>query len=369
MATVPAARRMLLSDRRRALLGVLGVAVALVLALALDGIFIGSTRQVSRYIDTSPADVFVSQEGVRTMHMSVSVLPESLVGQIQSLPGVAWAEPILFTSEALQADTGRRPTYVFGYRPGGPSGPGLLVAGTEPGPGEMVADEAAAAALGIEIGDRAEVMGRTWTVSGLSSGLTSIINTAVFVRYDDLASVMGRATTASYVLVGSDGDANAVAEQIRAAVPGVEVLTRPSFSAEERALVAQMSTDLMGIMSIAAFLVGLAVIGLVLYATVLARLRELGVMKALGLNRARITRLVLTQAAWTVGSAVLVAVAITALIAAVISAVTPDIDLAITPSSVLRTAAAAVVVGVAGALVPVRRVLRIDPASVFRRPT
>ena len=53
---VPTARRMLLTDRRRAVLGMLGVAVALVMAMTLDGIFVGSTRQVSRYIDTSPAD-------------------------------------------------------------------------------------------------------------------------------------------------------------------------------------------------------------------------------------------------------------------------------------------------------------------------
>ncbi len=122
-------------------------------------------------------------------------------------------------------------------------------------------------------------------------------------------------------------------------------------------------------MSIAAFLVGLAVIGLVLYATVLAKLRDLGVMKALGLNRFGVIRLVLTQAAWTVTAAVIAAVAITAGIAVVVGAVTPDIDLAIAPGSVLRTSVAAVIVGLVGAFVPLQRVLRIDPATVFRRPT
>ncbi len=366
---MPTARRMLLTDRRRAVLGILGVAVALVMALALDGIFVGSTRQVSRYIDTSPADVFVSQEGVRTMHMSVSVLPVELADRIESVAGVEWAEPILFTSEALQGATGRRPTYVFGYQPGGRGGPQPLISGSEPLPGELVADAAAASALGIEIGDEVEVMGRNWTVSGLTAGMTSIINTAVYVRYDDLATVMGRSATASYILVGTDGDTDGVAAKIRDEISGAEVLTRPRFSAEERALVREMSTDLMSIMSIAAFLVGLAVIGLVLYATVLAKLRDLGVMKALGLSRFGVIRLVLTQAAWTVTAAVIAAVAITAGIAVVVGAVTPDIDLAIAPGSVLRTSVAAVIVGLVGAFVPLQRVLRIDPATVFRRPT
>ena len=369
MKLVPTARRMLLTDRRRAVLGMLGVAVALVMAMTLDGIFVGSTRQVSRYIDTSPADVFVSQQGVRTMHMSVSVLPADLADRIANIQGVDWAEPILFTSEALQGEAGRRPTYVFGYRPDGPGGPQLLIEGSEPGPGELVADDAAAAALGIHVGGEVEVMGRTWIVSGLTTGMTSIINTAVYVRYDDLASVMGRDATASYILVGTNRDSAGVAAQIRDDISGVEVLTRPRFSAEERALVREMSTDLMSIMSVAAFLVGLAVIGLVLYATVLAKLRELGIMKALGLSRYAVTRLVLTQAAWTVTAAVIAAVAITAAIAAVVGAVTPDIDVAIAPGSILRTAVAAAVVAVVGALVPLRKVLSIDPATVFRRPT
>ncbi len=116
---VPVARRMLFTDRRRALLGVAGVAVALVMALTLDGIFAGTTRQVSRYIDTSPADVFVSQEGVRTIHMAISVVPVAVTDQIRELPGVPWAEPILFSSDALRVPAGRRPSYVIGYPRGG----------------------------------------------------------------------------------------------------------------------------------------------------------------------------------------------------------------------------------------------------------
>jgi len=369
VTVVPTARRMLFTDGRRALLGILGVAVALVMALALDGIFLGSTRQVSRYIDTSPADLFVSQQGVRTMHMSMSVLPADIADQIRSLPGVEWAEPILVTSEALQAVAGRRPSYVFGYQPGGNGGPQILVEGTEPGPGELVADDATARALGFGVGDQVEVLGRQWLVSGLTTGMTSIVNTSVYLRYDDLAAILRREGTASYILVGTNADTASVAQQVRNTVAGVEVLTRPGFSAEERALVRDMSVELMNIMSVASFLVGLAVIGLVLYATVLAKLRELGIMKALGLDRSGVTRLVLTQAAWTVAAAVIVAVAITALIAAVVGKVTPDIDLAIDPRSVLRTAGTALVVGVMGALVPLRRVWSIDPATVFRRPT
>jgi len=364
---VPVARRMLFASRRRALLGVLGVAVALVMALALDGVFAGATRQVSRYIDSSPADVIVSEQGVRTIHMSVSVLAGSVVETVAELPSVAWAEPILFTSDSVESVSGgRRPSYVFGYQPEGRGGPGTIVAGDEPGPGELVLDESAADALDVRLGDEISTLGQTWRLSGLTTGMTSIVNTTAYVRYEDLAGLLGREGTASYVLVGSEGDPELAAAAIEQTT-GHTAQTRARFSAEERAIVREMSTDLMLIMSVASFVVALAVIGLTLYASVLSRLRDIGVMKALGSDRARITRLVVVQAAWTTISALVLAVALTYLIGAVIAALAPDLDLVIESASVTRIGTAALVIGLISAIAPLFRVWKVDPASVFRR--
>ena len=364
---VPVARRMLFANRRRALLGVLGVAVALVMALTLDGIFAGSTRQVSRYIDSSPADVIVSEEGVRTIHMSVSVLAGSMVETIADLPGVAWAEPILFASDSVESASGaRRPSYVFGYQPGGRGGPASLVAGAEPGPGELVLDESAASELDVRVGGEVQTLGQTWRVSGLTTGMTSIVNTTAYVQYEGLAELLGRQGTASYVLVGSAGDPDRVVGEIAQAT-GQTAQTRARFSAEERAIVREMSTDLMLIMSAAAFAVALAVIGLTLYASVLSRLRDIGVMKALGSGRARTTRLVLVQAVWTTVIALALAVALTYVIGAIVAAAAPDIDLVVEALSVVRIGITAVVISLVGAIAPLFRVWRVDPASVFRR--
>lgn len=364
---VPVARRMLFANRRRTLLGVLGVAVALVMALALDGIFAGATRQVSRYVDSSPADVIVSEQGVRTIHMSVSVLDGSVVETIADVPGVAWAEPILFAGDSVESASGsRRPSYVFGYQPGGRGGPASLIAGAEPGPGELVLDESAAVELGVAVGDQVSTLGATWLVSGLTTGMTSIVNTTAYVRYDDLADLLGRQGTASYVLVGSEGDPDLVATEIGQAT-GQTAQSRALFSAEERAIVREMSTDLMLIMSVAAFVVALAVIGLTLYASVLSRLRDIGVMKALGSGRGRITKLVLAQAAWTTFMALALAVALTYLIGAVVAELAPDIDVVVEANSVMRIGITAVVISLVGAIAPLFRVWRVDPASVFRR--
>jgi putative ABC transport system permease protein len=75
MGRVSLARKNLFHDRRRAALAILGVSASLVLVLVLNGIFAGAMHQVNAYMRNSPADVFVAQQDVRTMHMTQSVLP------------------------------------------------------------------------------------------------------------------------------------------------------------------------------------------------------------------------------------------------------------------------------------------------------
>jgi putative ABC transport system permease protein len=122
-------------------------------------------------------------------------------------------------------------------------------------------------------------------------------------------------------------------------------------------------------MTAAAFIIGLAVVGLTLYAATLARLREIGVMKALGAGPLRMARDVAAQAGWTVSLALLAAVPLAVALGWAIEVATGNVAIAVQAPSVLRTAAGAAMVGALGAAAPLTKVLRVDPASVFRRAT
>lgn len=366
MNRVPVGRRNLFSERRRAILGILGVSVALLLMLALDGIVDGAMQQVTRYIETSPADVFVAQQGVSNMHMSSSSVPLTVVGRIRALPGVDWADPVLFESDTLVASDVRLVSYVIGFQSGKPGGPLSLVSGRDPGPGEIVLDERGAGSLGVGVGSRVQVLGRSWTVSGLTSGLTNITNTVSFVRFEDFAAARDAYPVASYVLVGTHASPTGVAGEIRDAT-GLSAFSRSEFATDERRLVSDMTAQLMQIMTLAAFLIGLSVIGLMLYSATLARLREVGVMKALGASRHRLAGIVLMQATWTIGVALVLAVGLALVLRLVLAISSSNVALALEPGSVMKTAIGGAVLGGLGAIAPLAKVFRVDPATVFRR--
>jgi putative ABC transport system permease protein len=362
---VPIGRRSLFADRRRAVLGVAGVATALVLVLALSGIFAGAMADVTRYIDSADADVVVAQPGVRTMHMTASSLPLDLSDTVGSIAGVDGVSPILFASDAVASRAGRQLAYVVGYVEGDAGGPAGLVEGAAPEDGEIVVDAATAARLGVDVGDGVTVLGSPWTVSGIADDMTSIVNSVAFVRFADFATVTGAVDAASYLLVRTDRPVD-VAERIEAA-SGLSATTRERFIDEERAAVRDMSVDLLAVMSVVAFVIALVVIALLLYAITLSRLRDIGVMKALGAGIARIGGTVVAQAVWIVAASLATAVIAVAAIGAALGAADLGIPLVVEASSVFRVGIGALVAGLLAALLPLVRVTALDPASVFRR--
>jgi putative ABC transport system permease protein len=364
---VPVGRRLLFAERRRAALTVLGVAAALLLVLVLDGIFAGAIDRVTSYIRSSPASVFVSQSGVRTMHMSASTLRPETVAAVASVDGVAWAAPLGFTSGSVSGPGGRELTYVIGYDTGtGHGGPAELVHGRAPRQGEVVLDEQAADELGLALGGKATVLGASLRVVGLSSGGTSITNTTAFVSRAEFARIQG--DQFAYILVGNDDRVApaAVAERIRAAVPSVTVQTREEFATSEAKVVTDMSADLLRLMSSIGLLIALAVIALGLMTATLNRLRDFAVLKALGSRTSRLLGAVAVQVIWTVGLAAVVAALLAQLLAWVLPLVAPAVQITVTPTAVTQTTLGALAVGMVAALWPLRRIAAIDAATAFR---
>ena len=335
----------------------------------LQGIFDGAMQQVTAYLRSSPADVIVSQKDVRTMHMSVSALDPNVVADVRPVDGVAWAEGIRYTTTFLVGGDGNQQlSYVIGYDTAtGRGGPRHLSAGHAPNSGEIVVEQIAADRLGLHLGDTVTVFGSPFRVSGLFHGGTTITNSIAFIGTDDFAA--NRGPSIAYVLVGAEPGVTATAlqQRVAAALPGQTVQTRDQFAHEEAALVRDMSADLMQIMSTIGLLIALAVIALTLFTLTLAKLREHAIVKALGGRTRRLALVIFTQAAWSVGLAVVTATIVAIVLGALVERANPAIAIVIAPHSVERVAIAAFIVGAVGAIIPLRRVAAVDPASAFRR--
>src|SRR5690606_707499 len=205
-----------------------------------------------------------------------------------------------------------------------------------PGPGEVLVDDTAAKELGIEVGDTVSILGSPvpMLVSGLSTDGTNIVNTTVYVRTEDFAALRGDSVAS--VLAGAQPrvSPDTLAQRIAEALPDTTAQTRAEFARQEANVVRDMAADVMKIVTVIGFVIALAVTGLTLFTATLAKLREYGILKALGAGTPRLALTVAAQAAWSVTLALALAVAASMLLGAAIGAATPNVEVAIQAASV-----------------------------------
>ncbi|MBI3739511.1 MAG: ABC transporter permease [Chloroflexi bacterium] len=362
--------RNLFQNKARLIISVGGVALALLLILSLDAVFTGVERQITAYIEYSGADVWVSQADVFNMHMASSTLPDSVARKVKYLPGVASVTPILYLTNNVVAGDERNLAYIIGLPEGAEfGGPWKISSGRSlPGKDEAIIDRNVAEKSGIALGDKVEILGKEFKVIGLSEGTSSLVNSVAFISADDFEELRGSYNTVSFLLVKvEDGESpELVAARIQAQVTDVTAQTRDKFAAQERKVVKDMSTDVITIMNLIGFLIGLAVMALTVYTSTLSRRREYGMLKALGARNRDLYLTVLAQAILSVTLGFLFGLTITLLLSLVIPLFGSNLSLEVSRISLLKVGSVSLVIAAISAMLPIRQIAGLDPAMVFR---
>ena len=370
LAMLRLAFRNLFQNKVRLIISVGGVALALLLILSLDAIFTGVEQRITVYIDNSGADIFVAQSGVRNMHMASSSMPDSVKRRVKAVSGVASVTPILYLSNNVVVGDERSLAYIIGLPEEAEfGGPWKVSFGRRlPGEGEAIIDRSVAEKSGVSLGDEVEILGEELEVVGLSEETSSLVNSVAFISMNDFEDLRGSYDTFSFLLVKvRDGEsAEAVAARIQAQVSDVTVQTRNGFASQERQVVKDMSTDVITIMNLIGFLIGLAVMALTVYTATLARRAEFGMLKALGARNGHLYRAVLAQAVLSVGFGFGISLAITILLAAIVPRLGVSMIMRISMLSLLKVGSLSLVIAGIAAQLPIRQIAGLDPAKVFR---
>jgi putative ABC transport system permease protein len=127
-----------------------------------------------------------------------------------------------------------------------------------------------------------------------------------------------------------------------------------------------MSTDVITIMNLIGFLIGLAVMALTVYTSTLSRRREYGLLKALGARNADLYRTVLAQAILSVILGFLFGLILTLMLTIVIPIFGSNLVLEVSRISLLKVGSVSLLIAAISAMIPIRQIARLDPAMVFR---
>jgi putative ABC transport system permease protein len=373
--TLTLAIRNLIHDRVRLVVTLTGVAFAVVLITTELGLFLGFAATTSALIDRSQADIWIVPKGTRNVDQTPP-MSERRRYQALSTAGVASAE--LFVTEFVRwqkPDGGVETVLVVGFEPDGTlAGPWNVVAGNVADlkrPGTIFVDELYADKLAVSaLGQIIEVHGKRARVIGLTSGIRSFTQSPyVFASLKssrDYAQMRSDQTKHVLVKLVRGANVEMVKADLAARLQGVDVYTKDEFSARTRFY--WMFTTGAGlallVASFVGLIVGFVVVAQTLYATTVDHIREFGTLRAIGAGRRYINGVVVKQALMSAIAGYTIGMALFLFARYVAGSAAPEIALPWLLALLIAMLTVAMCVG--AALVCIRKVMKLDPAMVFK---
>ncbi len=372
----------LIYEWRRYLAAIIALACAGLLILALVGLFAGIVKGATATIERSRADIMI-----------LAPKAESLVNSSNGLP--VRIKPLIYLNpEVVEVGTleGNGGQWVNSPKPGQKqitSFVGINVVDTRAGavtlptdypeairlaltePGAVVVDQSALPRLGVKVGDRASLNGRTVYLRGVLTGYPNINNVDVVMSRDTLRRLgMGASGPRSgplMVRIKDSRRADVVRDQLNAvANKTYRAWTRDELAKanENTIMKEQIIGILLGFCVVLGGAIGILITSMTLRGAILASIKEFASLRARGVSMGSLRVIVLEMSLW-VGVA---GVAMTALLTTLVALLAGAAGLAMVfrPPVVIEVAVMLMVVAALSGLISLGVLKRSQPADLLR---
>ncbi|HEY9669581.1 MAG TPA: FtsX-like permease family protein [Coleofasciculaceae cyanobacterium] len=394
------ARKNLFEDLPRFLVAQAGIMFAVSLVTIQTGLQAGFARSSSLLIDRSRADVWVTSKNMEHLGLTLPV-PYKRVTEASEVEGVERAEGAIIQGGVWhqeQTDQISSITIVGAPPEGLLFSPDSLIQGRFSDlkePYTFITDKTNLESLNIkQIGELGKIDSIRSNLVGLTQGTQSIVfgnivftslesanafvNTGVtdrrLVRDDNSTPTPAPRAIAStdpitFVLIKAEPGENldALKKRLEDALPNTRAYTR-----EEMARMTQLYWQersgigfILGLGAVVGVIVGVVVVGQILYASVSDRIKEFGTLKAMGASDLFIYNAIVEQGLWMAILGYLPGMALCLGVAAW-TAQTQGIAILITPASAIAVLGITVIMCVGSAIFAIQKVTRVDPAIVFK---
>ncbi|HYK38882.1 MAG TPA: ABC transporter permease [Candidatus Eremiobacteraceae bacterium] len=342
--------RNLLHRPIRTFIGVLAVAVEVALVVLIVGLTSGILHETAKRVEGVGADIMLrpSSAGV-IMGMSNAPMPVKIKERLVQMQYVQAVAPVLVQ---FNSTGGVELVYGIDKSFDEVSGGFVYLQGHAiENPDDMLMDELAVQSKHAKVGQKFRLFNHDWNVVGIvEHGKGS----RIFVPLATLQDLSGATEKASlfYIKCTRPEHTEDVIAQIKAILPNYTLTAIKDY-------VSMMTTTNIPGLNVfvdamigLAVCIGLLVIFLTMYTTVIERTRDIGVLKSLGANSPFIVRAVLYESAALCLGGIFAGVGLSYAVRAGFLKAFPTLAILITPEWILRAAAIALIGAVLGASYP-----------------
>src|SRR5580700_4623666 len=322
--------RNLLHRPLRTFIGVMAVAVEVALVVLIVGLTSGLLTETAKRIQGIGADVMLQPPAASIfLGFSGSPMPIKIGDKLAELKYVQSVAPAL-----LQFNSSGGVEVIYGIDPESfraISGGFVFIHGHDmQGPDDLLVDDWAAKAKNLKVGDTYTLLNHDWHVVGI---VEHGKGARLFVPISTLQDLVGARDKASIFLVKCTRPEHTedVIEEIEQLLPNHPVRPLKDFlSLMTSANVPGLQTFINAMVALA-IAIGLLVIFLTMYTTVLERTRDIGVLKSLGASKLLIVRALLTETVLLCFLGIAAGIGLSYLVRAGFLAVFPTLSVLITP--------------------------------------
>ena len=362
-------RKNLFAEKTRLLISVGGVAFSVLLIVVLFGLYQGLNDMLVAYVNSVDADIWVAQSGSTDMFHGISLIPKDVEGQLKELPEVKSVDALVGRQVAFSLAGKEAHTFLMGYdtsrNVGGPIS--IDEGASTPQRGQIIIDRVFARSKGLNIGDRVQILGRDIEVAGISERGNVMVYQYSFVPQTDARELLKMDGYDNYLLVklNNPADRAAVVSAIDQ-VPGVHALDKQAFAQSNAQALTDTFLPIIMVLVVIGFGVGVAVTGLTIYTATVEKTREYGVLKATGASNWQLYRVIFEQAliSGTLGYAVGAFLAI--LVIRLAEYLVPSFVVSISLEALVTIYGLSILMSLIASYIPIRRIVKIDPAMVFK---
>jgi len=368
------ALKILLHDKATTAGSLIGVIAIVFLVGQQITVLFGLFTYMSVLVDHSGADIWVCSKNTPNIN-ATGTLPVRYVDRISSLPGVAWAEPLVFGSGTFKTRDGRcEGVQVVGLRPPrGAAGPWRFYEGSVNSLLDyegITVDRLDRPMLGNpEVNEYFEINNKRVKVNAVTQSIKGFSGRLVFtnmVKAREILKTPPGRCKAILIKLTPDSDVGAALPGIQKLVPKAEVFRTSELSRKTRIYYVK-NTGMggsFGFSTMVGALVGIIIITLTMYTAVLQRQKDFAVLRALGARKTDIFIIVLVQSLIIAVVGIFIGFVLLALFlqAAHDSPLPSYMPGWLPPLHAVGT----LLMCVFGSLLAMRKAISVEPASVFR---
>lgn len=386
---VSIARKNLLAEKARFAVSVAGVAFSVLLMVFLFGVYNAFNTIATAYLNNTGADVIVAQEGAKSMAHTFSSLQKDRIGLVESTSGGKAYGLVNRTTNALvteddgskiidypgrkigeNVDGKKSQIGIIGFdTKSGMGGPKTILEGSDtPGKGEIIIDKVFARQNNLKIGDQIEAFEKVLTVSGITEKHNMLIYSRGFMNITEAQEMLKEKETVNFILVKLPDPSlsKEVAEKLEKQIDGISAYEMKEFAQSNGEEITNSFLPIILVITIIGFLTGAVVVGLTIYTSTLEKIREFGVLKAIGASNKTLFLIVFEQALWFSGVGLIVGLILTQIITKVAMEFVPVIIAEYTLQTYIMVFLLSILMSIVASFIPIKRISGIDPAIVFK---